>query len=61
MSENVWGYAGNVRGKIGKVPLKFLNMYDFGMKMYTSQPITASVFVKHKYPYAYLVLQRKNS
>ena len=27
------------------------------MKMYTSQPITASVFVKHKYPYAYLVLQ----
>ena len=29
--------------KIGffKIPSKFLNVYDFGMKMFTSQPITA--------------------
>ena len=27
----------------GKIPPKSLNMYDFGMKMYSSQPITALI------------------
>ena len=26
-----------------KLPPKFLNVYDFGMKMYTSMPITAFI------------------
>ena len=27
----------------GKIPPKSLNMYDFGMKMYSSQPIVAFI------------------
>jgi len=30
------------------VPSKFLNLYDFGMKMYTSQTITARVFLEEE-------------
>ena len=33
-----------VKIPVSIVPSKFLNVYDFGMKMYTSQPITAQLF-----------------
>ena len=34
----------NVREQNSGTPSKSLNVYDFGMKMYTSQPITAQLF-----------------
>ena len=33
----------NKQYKAGQVPSKFLNVYDFGMKMYTCHPITAEL------------------
>ena len=30
------------------LPSKFLNVYDFGMKMYTFHPITAQLFFQKK-------------
>ena len=31
-----------------RIPSKSLNVYDFGMKMYTSQPITAQLFFQRE-------------
>ena len=37
----------------GMVPSKFLNVYDFGMKMYTTEPITAQLSFQEELSFSF--------